>query len=88
MLRPGGLFSLRDHDTQTDAMPTFVSLVHTLFNAGLAVPWAADRAEVRGFRPVAAWVLLLSEHGLDDLGPRLLQAHDPSANNLMAFRKR
>ena len=35
LIRPGGYFVLRDHDAGTDAMRTFCSLVHTVFNAGL-----------------------------------------------------
>jgi FAD/FMN-containing dehydrogenase len=36
-LRPGGTFILRDHDVTSPEMHTFVSLAHTVFNAGLGV---------------------------------------------------
>src|SRR5262249_38245634 len=39
ILRPGGSLILRDHDVRSPGMATFVSLVHTVFNLGLNVPW-------------------------------------------------
>ena len=87
LLAPGGLFILRDHDVQSDAMNAFVCLAHTVFNAGLGVPWATNQAELRFFRPVDDWVAYLGRHGLKHTGPKLLQEHDPSDNVLLAFRK-
>jgi SAM-dependent methyltransferase len=86
-LKPGGLFILRDHDVVSTEMNTFVSLIHTIFNAGLGVPWETNQAELRFFRPVAQWEERLQTHGLQTLGKRLLQSHDPSDNMLMAFVK-
>jgi FAD/FMN-containing dehydrogenase/SAM-dependent methyltransferase len=85
VLRPGGTFILRDHDVTTPEMRTFVSLAHTVFNAGLGAPWAVNQAELRHFAPVADWVARLGQAGLRHTGPRLAQAHDPSDNLLMAF---
>jgi SAM-dependent methyltransferase len=87
VLAPGGLFVLRDHDVVSEPMNTFVNLAHTVFNAGLGVPWGTNQAELRHFRPIADWVAFLGAHGLRQAGPRLLQAHDPSDNVLLAFRK-
>ncbi|NML42836.1 FAD-binding protein [Ramlibacter sp. G-1-2-2] len=87
VLAPGGLFILRDHDVKGKAMDAFVSLAHTVFNAGLGVPWSTNAAELRHFRPLDEWIAYLGERGLRHTGPRLLQAHDPSDNVLLAFRK-
>jgi SAM-dependent methyltransferase len=87
VLRPGGVFVLRDHDVTTPQMNTFVSLAHTVFNAGLGVPWETNRQELRYFAPVAEWKRRLEGVGLRDSGKRLLQAHDPSDNVLMSFTK-
>ncbi|MDX1374708.1 MAG: FAD-binding protein [Burkholderiales bacterium] len=87
ILRPGGVFVLRDHDVTTPAMNAFVSLAHTVFNAGLGVPWETNRDEPRHFAPVAAWVERIARAGLRDTGLRRLQAHDPTENVLMAFVK-
>jgi FAD/FMN-containing dehydrogenase/SAM-dependent methyltransferase len=87
VLRPGGTFILRDHDVTTPEMFTFVSLVHTVFNAGLNETWETNQRELRYFRPIAEWVEILGEHGLTDTGRREVQKHDPSNNVLLAFMK-
>jgi SAM-dependent methyltransferase len=87
VLAPGGIFILRDHDVVSEPMNTFVCLAHTVFNAGLGVPWSTNQAELRYFRPVAGWIEYLGARGLRHTGPKLLQAHDPSDNVLLAFRK-
>ena len=81
------MFILRDHDVTTPEMVTFVSLAHTVFNAGLGVPWEENAQELRHFVLVADWVSRLKSAGFSDTGKRLLQAHDPSDNVLMAFVK-
>jgi FAD/FMN-containing dehydrogenase len=87
VLKPGGIFILRDHDVTSPAMHTFVSLVHTVFNAGLHVTWEANQSELRHFRSISEWVSNLGEHGLRYCGQRELQANDPSDNVLLAFTR-
>ncbi|MEP7220109.1 MAG: FAD-binding oxidoreductase, partial [Bacteroidota bacterium] len=86
-LRPGGMLIMRDHDVRTPQMATFVSLVHTVFNLGLGVPWETDSREFKAFRPVDEWSAYLAERGFRDHGARLRQQGDPSDNLLMAFVK-
>ncbi len=86
-LKPGGLFVLRDHDCTSPEMVEFVSLVHTVFNAGTDVTWADNAAELRFFRAVDEWIEYLRGFGLEHQGERLLQENDPTDNVLMAFRK-
>jgi FAD/FMN-containing dehydrogenase len=88
ILRPGGQFILRDHDAHSQDMKIFVSLIHTVFNAGLNVPWETNKNELRFFRSIAEWVEYLGERGFEDSGERLLQANDPSLNVLMIFTKK
>ena len=85
VLRPGGIFIVRDHDVQTPQMDAFVSLAHTVFNAGLGIPWDVNARELRHFAPISHWTRYLGDRGFQDTGARILQAHDPSANTLMAF---
>lgn len=85
VLRPGGLFLVRDHDVRTPQMDAFVSLAHTVFNAGLGVPWETNRQELRRFAPIDQWSRYLAQHRFRDSGKRILQPHDPSANTLMSF---
>jgi SAM-dependent methyltransferase len=87
ILRPGGVFVLRDHDVRTPEMFRFVSLIHTIFNAGTGASWEQNRDELRYFVSVEEWVTRLRGVGLLDLGDRLLQPHDPSDNVLMAFTR-
>jgi SAM-dependent methyltransferase len=86
-LRPGGLFVLRDHDVATPEMFRFVSLIHTIFNAGTGASWEENRSELRYFAPITDWVTRLKSAGLVDQGHRVLQPHDPSDNVLMAFSR-
>ncbi len=86
-LRPGGRFVVRDHDVRDEAMDAFVALAHTVFNAGLGEPWAANAAERRHFARVDDWVDRIGAAGLRPIGPRLLQDGDPSDNVLMAFAR-
>ena len=87
VLKPGGTFILRDHDVTSPAMHTFVSLVHTVFNAGLHVDWETNQRELRYFRSIEQWVSYLDGHGLQATGKRELQAHDPSDNVLLSFTR-
>lgn len=87
VLRPGGRFVLRDHDCTTEERARFVSLIHTVFNAGTDVPWESNAAELRRFRPVDEWIAMLAGHGLAHTGPRLAQHNDPSDNLLLCFVK-
>jgi SAM-dependent methyltransferase len=87
VLRPGGFFILRDHDVKTDAMSTFVSLVHTVFNVGTDISWEVEHKDYKKFKSADEWAQYLGQYGLKDTGKRLLQAKDPSLNTLMAFVK-
>jgi len=87
VLRPEGFFILRDHDAGTEDAKIFCSLVHTVFNAGLGVPWEDDRQELRLFEGFDFWVDEIVRCGFSDTGKRLLQDHDPSANTLACFVK-
>ncbi len=87
VLRPGGLFILRDHDVADEGMRAMASLAHAVFNAGLGTPWEENACELRHFRSIDAWVELLERHGLVPVGERLLQANDPTLNTLLCFQR-
>ena len=87
VLKPGGRFVLRDHDVTDEYMRAMAALAHAVFNAGLGVPWETNAQELRHFRSIDAWVELLDRHRLVPIGPRLLQAHDPTLNTLLCFRR-
>ncbi|MEP6748434.1 MAG: methyltransferase domain-containing protein [Bacteroidota bacterium] len=87
ILRTGGVFILRDHDVTTPDMATFVSLVHTVFNLGLKVPWETDLSEFKSFKSITEWSKIISSYGFKDSGERILQDKDPSDNVLVSFTK-
>lgn len=87
VLKPGGLFIMRDHDVNSEEMRVFASLVHTVFNLGLNETWSKNEAEYRSFRSVEEWVAVVQDAGFKDLGFRILQTNDPSMNTLLGFTK-
>jgi SAM-dependent methyltransferase len=87
ILRPGGMFIMRDHDVRSEEMATFVSLVHTVFNLGLNVPWSVDHKEYKSFRSIDQWSKTVCSFGFKDSGERILQHLDPSDNTLVLFTK-
>ncbi|TZF90908.1 FAD-binding protein [Cognatilysobacter lacus] len=87
VLRKGGVLILRDHDVTDADTNALVSLAHTVFNAGLGVSWETNAKELRHFRTIADWVAILGRHGFEPMGDGVLQAHDPTLNTLLAFRR-
>ncbi|WP_118180391.1 FAD-binding protein [Paraburkholderia phosphatilytica] len=83
--RPGGYFVVRDHDVTTPAMDTFVSLAHTVFNAGLGESWQTNQKELRHFASIDDWIARIEAAGFRHTGVRLAQEGDPSDNLLLAF---
>lgn len=88
ILRPGGIFIVRDHDVGTPQMRALVSLAHTVFNVGLGESWEVNQRELRYFESAPTWVERLDAAGFDDSRERLLQDNDPTNNTLFAFIKR
>jgi len=87
ILRPGGVFVMRDHDVRNPEMHTFVSLVHTVFNLGLKIEWEEEARDTKLFRSAEDWSSYICGRGFSDTGKRILQDGDPSLNTLMAFTK-
>ncbi len=87
IIRPGGAFIIRDHNVTTPQMADFVSLVHTVFNAGLKESWQFETKDFKNFKPVEEWSAMITKAGFKDAGKRILQDNDPSDNTLMLFTK-
>lgn len=87
ILRPGGRLIVRDHDVASEEMRIFVSLVHTVFNAGLGVSWKDNSNELRHFTSTNILSSYLQECGFTYTGKKLLQQNDPSENTLLEFVK-
>jgi len=78
---------MRDHNVETPEMATFVSLVHTVFNLGLNIPWETDATEFKSFKSIEEWSKIITANGFKDSGQRILQDKDPSDNTLISFIK-
>lgn len=87
ILRPGGKFIIRDHNVSSKEMHSFVSLIHTVFNAGLGVPWQENLKELRHFSSLEMLINYLQDRGFSCGDKRLLQKNDPSENTLLEFIK-
>jgi FAD/FMN-containing dehydrogenase len=88
IVRPGGVFIVRDHDVQNENLRALVSLAHTVFNAGLGESWQTNRAELRFFESASTWRARLHAAGFDDTGETIFQANDPTDNALFCFVRR
>ena len=87
ILRQGGRLIIRDHDVTSEKMRIFVSLVHTVFNAGLGVSWKDNINELRHFTSIDTLTSYLQERGFISTGKKLLQKNDPTDNTLLEFEK-
>ena len=85
IIRPGGYFVVRDHDVRTADMDAFVSLAHTVFNAGLGESWETNNKELRHFASIDDWISRIEAAGFRHAGAKLRQEGDPSDNLLLAF---
>ncbi len=87
ILRPGGAFIIRDHDVTDKMMNAFVSVAHSIFNAGLNIPYQENQRELRHFDSIDNWISYLLPFGFETDNQRLLQAYDPSLNTLFKLTK-
>ncbi len=88
VLRPGGKLILMDHDASSEKMESFLSLVHSLFNAGTKVSVQDEESEYRNFRSLSYWIDLAAENGLIWDGQKpLVRQGDPTLNSIIILKK-
>jgi len=88
VLRPGGKLILMDHDAYSEKMESFLSLVHSLFNAGTKVSTEEEKREYRNFKPLQYWIDLANKNGLMWDGQKSLIRHgDPTLNSILILKK-
>lgn len=88
ILRPGGIFILRDHDITNDDLMAITHSAHTVFNALMTQETVeAENNEYRNFQSLQYWIDLLHQHGLIAGEERILQNGDPTRNTLLKFVK-
>jgi len=91
ILRPGGIFLLRDHDCSEDGDADLAQAAHTVFNLANGVTAESEQAEVRNFASMRHWVDVLENAGFEQIAddkPVQEVAGDPTKNRMIAFRRR
>jgi FAD/FMN-containing dehydrogenase/SAM-dependent methyltransferase len=88
ILRPGGLFITREHDLDEEkTLMPMLDCAHMVFNALTGVPAKDERTEIRGFRSVLEWRLLLESCGFQDSLVYEVQPNDPTKDIMLTFIK-
>ena len=62
-------------------------MAHDVVNAGVKLSRKEHHGQLRFFRSVKEWTELLTKAGFQRSEKTLAQAHDPTNNLLMEFRK-
>lgn len=88
VLRPGGIFIVREHDARPDLLP-ICDLAHSVFNAVMGVSEEEEQREIRAFRPILEWRDVLTRAGFEDTYIyKVLPVHmDPTEDYMLAFVK-
>lgn len=88
ILKPGGVFILRDHDAHTDELISMVHTAHSIFNSVIPqFKLHEELSEYRNFQPLSYWIEILEQHGFNAEPLRLTQQGDPTLNTMVAFTK-
>lgn len=88
VLKPGGIFILREHDVITEDDLAAAHMAHSIYNIiALNLEEKDDLAEYRNFQPLTYWLEILDVHFIDHK-KRLYQDGDPTKNILMVFTKK
>ena len=86
VLRPGGLFIVREHDASDELIPV-LDLAHSIFNVVTGVSVTLEREEIRAFRPVVEWRKIMESVGLMDTYLYEMEKGDPTLDEMMCFVK-
>ena len=75
---------MREHDARPELLP-MLDLAHSVFNAVTGVDGAAERAEIRAFRPVLEWRAILEAHGFLDTMLYEVEPGDCTEDEMLCF---
>ena len=88
VLKPEGVFILRDHDITSPELNALVHCAHSVFNLLMNQDiLATEIAEYRNFQALDYWIDLVEQHGFKVSTERLLQENDPTLNTMTKFTK-
>lgn len=86
VLKPGGIFIIREHDSSDDLLP-MLDIAHMVFNVLTGVSAKQEGSEIRAFRSVNAWVRIIEDSGLRNTRLYEIQVDDPTVDVMMCFYK-
>eukprot|EP00927_Polykrikos_kofoidii_P039712 TRINITY_DN34044_c0_g1_i1.p1 TRINITY_DN34044_c0_g1~~TRINITY_DN34044_c0_g1_i1.p1 ORF type:complete len:1636 (-),score=267.52 TRINITY_DN34044_c0_g1_i1:22-4929(-) len=86
ILRPGGVFILREHDASPELMDV-LDLAHSIFNAFTGVAAEEESNERRAFRPVMEWRAILEHFGFVDALVYEMEPGDVTVDEMLCFVK-
>ena len=86
VLRPGGLFMVREHDANPELIPV-LDLAHSIFNAVTNATEEYNRNERRAFRPILEWRQIIESVGFEDTYLYEMEKGDPTLDEMMCFSK-
>lgn len=87
ILEPGGVFFLRDHDSQKEEDILTATLAHMLFNALNGVASQDEENEVRNFNDLKHFQDIASRVGFKIASEPLMRDNDPTLNKIVKFYK-
>lgn len=88
ILKPGGIFILRDHDCKDADVESLIYAAHSIYNVLMTKETIeSEKAEYRNFKPLTFWIKLLEKHGFGCGSERLVQKGDPTINTMIKFTK-
>jgi FAD/FMN-containing dehydrogenase/SAM-dependent methyltransferase len=86
ILRPNGLFILREHDGYDELLP-ILHAAHNTFNAITGVSKEINNQEIRNFKKISQWSQILKNHSLIDTMVRESKKYDTTEDIMMCFKK-
>jgi hypothetical protein len=86
VLKPGGIFIVREHDCSDDLLP-MLDVAHMVFNVLTGVSAKQEGSEIRAFRSVNDWVQIVEDAGLRNSRLYEIQVDDPTVDVMLCFYK-
>lgn len=88
ILRPGGVFILRDHDAHDQTIVELADSAHSIFNAAFDnISFEENEQEFRNFQPLSYWKKLLTQSGFQINPLEILQEGDTTLNTMICCEK-
>ncbi|KAG2378378.1 hypothetical protein C9374_008521 [Naegleria lovaniensis] len=87
VLRPGGIFILREHDAYNTNVDSMAHVAHNTFNALMGFSYEENSREFRHFRSMKEWNTICERYGLKQAGKYCIQKFDPTLDLMTCYVK-